>query len=265
MHKICIQELIDYAKCPMYYFFKYKAPEYKTESVSLIEKYNDDVHKIIYYAFSRVQEGDSIDIKDVKSSWGRAWIKDKRRSSIMFNESLSRKDSYNELRKRGINSLLQFQKTFSLDPGFPIAINKPYEIQISKNLIITGNFELIRENNIKQIEVVTFKTDEHSNTKVVKDNDLRLMASSIAAEEYLDGRKVYHVMYQVDKYNFTKHTEDTINKELFKYSINNIFKAIYNKLYYLAPSNECYFCPYKDICSNRSKVAQILDKEGLRC
>lgn len=265
MHRVSIQELIDYAKCPVYYFFKYKSPEYKTEAISLIEKYDDDIHKVIYYAFSRASEGDSIDIKDVKSSWGRAWIKDKRKVSIMFNESLSRKDTYNELRKRGIHSLLQFQKVFSLEPGFPIAINKPYEIQVSKNLTVTGNFELIRENTFKQIEVMTFKTDEHSNVKVVKDNDLKLMASSIAAEEYLGSKDIHHVMYQVDKYNFTRHTEDTINKDLFIFSVNNIFKAMYNKLYYMAPSNDCYFCPYKDICNNRSKVAQILDKEGLRC
>lgn len=265
MHKISIQELIDYSKCPMHYFFKYKAKDLKTENINLIEKYDEDIHKVIYYAFSKIQDGDGIDIKDIKSSWGRAWIKDKRKVSIMFNESLMTKDTYNERRKRGIHSLLQFQKVFSLDPGFPIAINKQYEIQVSKNLIVTGNFELIRETSSKQIEIMTFKTDEHSNTKVVKDNDLKLMASSIAAEKYLEAKEVSHVMYQVDKYNFTRHNDKILNKDLFIYSVNNIFKAMYNKLYYMGPDNNCYFCPYKEVCANRSKLMQILDKEGIRC
>jgi hypothetical protein len=112
---------------------------------------------------------------------------------------------------------------------------------------------------------MTFKTDEHNNTKVVKDNDLKLMASSIAAEKYLNTTDINHVIYQVDKYNFTKHTESTLNKDLFIFSVNNIFKAMYNNLYYMGPDSNCFYCPYKEVCNNRSKVTTILDKGARKC
>lgn len=265
MHTISINEVIDYARCPMLYFFKYKAKDVKTEYINLVEKYDEDIHKVIYYAFTNVQDGKGIEIKDIKASWGKAWIKDKRKSHIMFNESLSTKDTYNERRRKGLLSLLRFQKEFTNNPGFPIAINLPYKIPITKNLELTGNFELIRENELKEIEVFTFKTDEHANTKVTKENDLKLVASSIAIKDYVKSDNIKHIMYHVDKFNYSIHNNNDLNKEFFIYSVKNIFKSIYNNIYYMGPDSNCYVCPYKDICGNKSKVIQILDKEYVKC
>lgn len=264
MYTIDIQELIDYSKCPMYYFLKYKAKDVKTEHINLIEKYDEDIHKVIYFAFSRVREGKGIDIKDIKSSWGRAWIKDKRKANIMFSESLMTKDTYNEKRRRGIESLIKFHKQFSLNPGYPIAINSDYKLQINKFLTITGKFEILRENDDKDIELISFKTDEHTNNRVVKEYDLKLTASSLALSDYIDGKHLKHSMYHVDKGVMYKTNAD-INKEFFKYNIINIFKCIHNKIYYMRADNSCYNCQYKDICTNKSKMAQILDKEGIKC
>ena len=265
MHVLDIQEAIDYARCPMLYFFKYKAKSLKTEYINLIEKYDEDIHKVIYYAFTKVQDGNPIEVKDIKASWGKAWIKDKRTASIMFNESLSSKDTYNERRRKGLLSLLHFQKEFNNNPGFPIAINLPYKIPISKNLELTGKFELIRENSLKEIEVFTFKTDEHSNTKVTKENDLKLIASSVAIKKYVKTDNIKHIMYHVDKFNYSIHDNKDLNKDFLIYSIKNIFKSIYNNIFYMGPDSNCFICPYKDVCSNKSKVLQILDMEGIKC
>lgn len=262
MHEVDIQEIVDYAKCPMYYFFKYKAHNLKTEYISLMEKYDEDIHKVIYFVFSRVQEGAGIDVKDIKFIWGKSWIKDKRKANIMFNESLMTKDIYNEKRKKGLYSLLNFQETFSKSLGYPIAVNKEYKIQISKHLTVKGRFELIRENENKEIEIITFKTDEHSYSKVVKDHDLKLLCSGLAAREYIKSQKITHVLYNVDKNSFSIHEDDELNVDFFKYNINNIFKGIYNKLYYMGPDTNCQFCQYKTMCSKRSNVMSLIDKEA---
>jgi hypothetical protein len=265
MHEINLQEIIDYSKCPMYYYFKYKCPDLKTEKINIIEKYDKDIHSVIYYALSKLQEGEEIETKDIKSSWGRIWIKDKRKSNIIFGESFSNKDTYNERRRKGLDSLLNFQNTFNNIPhATPIAINQEYKIQVSKNLVIKSNFELVRSSD-KHLEVFTFKTDEHTNNRVVKEFDLKILANGIAAKELYKSDKILNTMYHVDKGTFNFDDANDINKEFFDYTVTNIYKAMYNKLYYMNSDNTCYTCIYKDICSNKTKVMQLLDKEAKTC
>lgn len=265
MYKIDIKEAIDYCKCPMYYFFKYKSTECKTEHVSTIEKYDKDIHRVIYYSFSRAQEGLGIRVEDIKASWGREWVRDKRKAGIVFTDTLSNKDTYNERRKKGIDSLLAFQKKFSKNPGYPIIINQPYEVNITKNLKLTGRFELIREVEgelkKKYIEVCTFKTDEHTNNKVNKDFDLSLSASALASKEYINADNMRYMIYHVDKKSMTIHDNSSMMESVFKKSIVNIFKAIHNNIFYMAPSDKCFTCIYKDICGNENNVIKLVDKE----
>lgn len=265
MHEVNLQEIIDYSKCPMYYFFKYKRQDIKTDKINIIEKYDKDIHSAIYFAFSRVQEGSQIEVKDIKSSWGRAWIKDKRKSSIVFGETFNNKDTYNDRRRKGLDSLLNFQAEFNLNPGLPIAINKEYKLQVSKNLTIVNNFEIIRTVNDvygNRTEIMTFKTDEHTNNRVVKEFDLKLIANGLAANEYLKETNITHTMYHVDKNFTTRYKQEDLNTDFFKYSVTNIFKAMYNKIYYMNSGSTCYTCIYKDICANKAKVMELLDKEG---
>lgn len=267
MHEINLQEIIDYAKCPMYYLLKYKATDLKTNKINIIEKYDKDIHKVIYYALSKVQEGASIDAKDIKSSWGRAWIKDKRKSNIIFGESLMTKDTYNDRRRKGIDSLLNFQREFNLNPGLPIVINKEYKIKITKNLSIISNFELIRSMNDihgQRTEVMTFKTDEYGNSKMMKEFDLKLLADGIAAQEYIK-TNISHSMHNVDKNLTSMYKSKDLNTDFFYYSVTNVFKAMYNKIYYMSNSSTCSSCIYKEICDNKTKIMEILDREGKLC
>lgn len=263
MHKINIQEVIDYAKCPMLYYFKYKAKE-KTEYISTIEKYDNDIHRVIYYSFSRVQDGMPIRIEDIKAAWGRVWIKDKRKSHIVFSDTLSNKDTYNERRKKGIKSLLSFHKNFSQNPGFPVIVNRKYELPITKSLTLTGTFEIVRELRDEMdkpfIEVCTFKTDEHTNNKINRQYDLKLIASSMAIKNEIDGFNIKYLLYHVDKNSYHYLDKIPLHENIFKQTIINIYKAIYNNIFYICPDERCVYCPYKEVCSSLENVSKIVDR-----
>lgn len=263
MYVVDIQQIIDYAKCPMYYKFKYINKDLKTEYINTIEKYDEDIHKVIYYSFTRVQESQPIRIEDIKAAWGRAWIKDRRKSGILFTDTLSNKDTYNERRKKGIENLLHFQKVFSKDESFPIIINKKYEIQLSKNIILTGSFEVVREctDSIgdKFIECCVFKTDEHTNNKVCKEFDLKLSASSIALKEIMKNENIKYMIYHVDKKSKSYIDKNTMSLNVFKKTIINVYKAIHNNIFYMSPDERCHYCIYKELCSNVEKVSTTLD------
>lgn len=266
MNIISIQEIIDYAKCPMYYALKYKYPEYKTEYINLIEKYDVDIHKVIYYSFSKIQEGLPIRIEDIKVSWGRAWIKDKRKSSILFSDTPSNKDIYNDRRRRGLNSLIDFQKIFSKNPGFPIIINKQYNLKINNNLMLTGSYEVVREvddeMNNKYLEVCCFKTDEHTNSKVNKLYDMKFIASSLAISNDIEYTNIKYMNYHVDKKKFSYLSIEEIlqHEKIFKESIFNIYKLIYNNIFYICPDEKCMNCIYKEVCGNIDIIGKIVTK-----
>lgn len=259
---ISIDEIIDYTFCPIKYLLKYKYKNIKTQYVDLIEKYDRDIHKVIYYSFSKVQDGSVMRIEDIKTAWGRHWIKDKRKHNIVFIDTLFNKDTYNERRKKGYESLLNFHKKFSCDPYLPILIDYPYELKINDDLTITGNIELVRkiENDILQLCV--FKTDEHTHNKPNNNYDLRLMASSLALSHIVEN-KIEIMTYHVDKASSRKHIIKE-SKDIFLASVKQICKAIKNKIFYISPSTKCNSCIYKDICSDYKIINNIL-KEKCEC
>lgn len=262
MNTIDIQEIMDYAKCPMYYAFKYKYQEHKTDYVNIIEKYNDDVHKVIYYSFSKVQDGLPMRIEDIKVAWGRAWIKDKRKNSLIFSDTPSNKDIYNDKRKRGFDSLVAFHKAFSKDPGFPVMINEEYKLNISSNLILTGRYEVVRELEDelcnKYLEVSIFKTDDCSNNSINNLYDLKLIASSLAISNDVEYNNKKYVIYNVDKKKTFYLKDIQLHEKLFRKNILNIYKCIYNKIYYICPSEKCITCTYKEVCNNMENISEIL-------
>lgn len=264
MNYISIDEIIDYAKCPMYYALKYKYKEYKTEYINLIEKYDSDIHKVIYYSFSRVQEGFPIRIEDIKVAWGRAWIKDKRKSALMFSDTLSNKDIYNDRRRRGLLSLMNFQKEFYRNSGFPIIINKGYKLKINNNLTVTGCYEVVREvedeRNKKYLEVCTFKTDEHTNSKVNKLYDMKFIASSLAIKKDIDYENIRYMNYHVDKNKYYYIENLNLHEEIFKKSVLNIYKLIYNNIFYICPDEKCMSCIYKELCGDIDIIGNVVSK-----
>ena len=247
-HKISLDEVIDYAKCPMLYKLKY-VDKIGTEYTNLINKYKEDIKTIIYSSLYKIVEFENIQIEHLKIAWGKLWIKDKRKSNIIFSETLSNKDTYNERRKSGLDALLYFHKEFK-DPGIPIAINKEYEIDISNNLVLTGKFELIRKYK-SSIDTAIFKLDENHLQKLSLQYDLELNALNIANKKYINSMNKTITMYNLDKKKKININIKNLNEETFKNTVLNIYKAIYNKLFYIVPSERCVSCIYKDICTKK--------------
>ena len=240
MQKISINEIIDYSFCPMLYILKYKTPEYKNKAINLLEKYDSDIHKVIYKALNQVQNNQQINLKDIKTYWGKEWIKDKRKANIVFGETLLTKDTYNVKRRKGLDLLMNFYYRFSSEQFTPLIINQEYKIQINKNLTLTNRIELVREMEDGTIQLITFKCDDYNSTS--KLNDLKVMAD-------------YYICKSLFK------TKKMIN--FFKCNIINIYKSIYNKLYYLNSGTHCYNCVYKKVCTGRMNqlIDRITDKE----
>lgn len=255
---VTINEIIDYNKCSLLWYLKYKRKDVKTRYVTLVEKYDDDIHKVIYQAYNKLQDEDMLRIEDIKTFWGKEWIKDKRRNSIMFSDTYTNKDIYNDKRRRGIDVLLNFYRNFISIDDVPILINYPCNININKNLILKSNIEVVNMNNDLYKNYV-FKTNEHNNTQVLKDYEIKSIGNYIALKELLDSDNIDSYMFNIDKKSIYKMDITENDIKIFKHSIESVSKLIYNNIFYMIPSEKCDSCIYKDVCSNKELLNEIIN------
>ena len=261
MYKISIDEIIDYSFCPMLYILKHKTPEYKNKAINILEKYNKDIHKVIYRSLNEIQDGTDIGLREIKTYWGKEWIKDKRKRNLVFGETFLTKDTYSVRRKKGLEILFNYYNKFSNEKFFPLVINKTFNIKINNVLKITNTIELIREMDTGEIQLITFICE--NNNKTMTMNELKTTADYYIAKNIFPDKNVIHYVYNLDK-NVMYENKVTKNKiDFFKYNVLNIFKAIHNKLYYINSGQHCYNCIYKKVCSERMNkiIKKINNKE----
>lgn len=247
--KIDISEIIDYCFCPMLYKFRYKDTHLKTKYINTIEKYDVDMHKVVYSFFSLIQAKEPVSIEMLKRTWGSLWLGNKTKHEIAFSEPSTWRDTHNEKRKDGLKAILKFFDKFSLKPGWPIAVNKKYEVEIAKNLILTGTWEVIREVD-GHIEIIDFKVDDKLHNKISIEKDLSVTAASYAFRKSFGTKEdalSYYGLSKGKKHNTGRTTDDY---KMLVHTVKCVAIAVKNNLFYACPDSKCFSCPYKHMCNS---------------
>lgn len=262
MYQISIDEIVDYSKCPMYYFFKYKQKA-STDKIDVLSKYEEDLKKVVYYSFCKMQEGEFIRVEDIKQMWGKLWVKDKRKTELVFSDSSLHKDTYNVKRIKGLESLLSFKDYLADNKGFPIAINQEYKIRLD-DMILTGKFEVVREiensNGEKQIQVCLFKTDRDV-PKLTNRYDMKFHCDALAIERMVEkDLKPNGMIYYLEKGKIITKSCSSIERQIFLHNIRTVASLIRNNVFYMSVNSNCQSCIYKDICGSKANTRGLLDK-----
>lgn len=260
--QISIGEIMDYSKCPMYHFLKHKK-KISTDKIDIIEKYEEDILKVIYYSYYKLQENDPIRTEDIKAMWGRLWIKDKRRNNIVFTDSYMHKDTYNTKRVKGLESLLKFKDFLANDIGYPILINQEYKIKID-NIILSGKFDIVREvinsNEEKEIQTCMFISDRDV-PKLTQKYDLKFHCDALAIQGMVDEKlKMSHMIHYFEKSKTIVKKHCLMNNDVFIHQVKTISNLIKNNIYYMSVTDNCQKCMYSELCANKSNTMQLLDE-----
>lgn len=254
--KVSIQEIIDYSKCPMLHYHKYIS-KIETPYTDINEKYDDEIHKVLYSSFIKYRDTERISLSSVMTLWGKHWIKDVRRSGLLTVDTNSR-SLYNIKRLKGIHSLKAMAERFDGFSHKVILCNKEYEIEVFKNLYITGNIELLTEeekaDKSKSLHLFVFKTDENAHNKLNNEYEYKMLMSIIASEELIKDKEIKYNIYNLDKDKMITLNEFRVHKEDFRNSVYNIAYLIKNKVYYMVPDESCFRCTYRDVCSKKENV-----------
>lgn len=191
-------------------------------------------------------------IRFLKKRWGEAWIKQKTNSEIICTPSAMRYDSYDYKRKTGIEAIITFNDIMNI-PQFPIIINKPYKIQLSKGLILRGVFEYVREieqkDNTRTIQLMKFRTE---NNRFQVDShmhhDLELTAMAIAFEEMFNVNEFELVYVDICKKKMISSFRGKKDIDLLKDTVRSVALCLKNNIRCVSPDKRCYHCEYRNVC-----------------
>ena len=248
--EIDIQDVKEYCFCPMYY--KYKKENKKTKYINIVESYDFVIRQSIFSFFALISEGQGPSMYILKRTFGAKWIGRKTKEDVMYLKPGDWRDSHNERRKKGIKALVKFYDLFKERHGFPIALNKTYSVPISKNLNLTGSFEIIRElkdkNNVSSIDILHFRNDDVYKIDMAIDKDIEISALSFAFRSVFKVKEDQITIYSLHrgKSNITYRTKE--DYRVMIRTIKNVAYLIKNKIFYAFPDNKCYSCIYKDVC-----------------
>lgn len=243
-HTVSIYEVLSYGYCPMLYKHLY-VDNILRKNITLDNEYNDAIKKSIYGYLIASLDGNP-NFSHIKSSWGRIWIKDKKTIEYLYSNPSSWRDTHNEKRKLGISCLKSFYDFYNDKPFYPVFMNKEYSINIGSVKLI-GTFDVVLEYNDK-IYILCFKTSDKNFNSININKDLEITAMSYAFKKLFGTKENEIIIFNTNKGNYTYTKRNNKDYELFEESILNIYKSIYNNIFYISPNQKCNKCSCKNIC-----------------
>jgi len=260
IREISVDEILTYLHCPMKYRFKYVEKLEEKEEISAAFK--KAVHQSIYYFYFNLLSGKMPTLQNMKNKWASLWKEKQNQAedtvSFLLQERkslLGKKGGKTESRYsvQGMELLYNFYRSYQDNPGVPIAINHPYRVPIN-NMVITGNFELIREivdneTRTRFIDIVDFKTTSETqiDTFLIK-HDLYASVASYAFRNLFhakEDRYIYSFLRSGREFAVRKQEED-FNR--MKAIIIGVTDGMKNKYYYPRQGIQCKTCPFRTMC-----------------
>lgn len=252
--KIDIKDVLDFCWCPRYYDLKRKDPE----ECNMKEAYDKSLHKCFYqYLYNLQQNTLKNTLEFLKYQWGKEWIKQKRNTEIILTPSAAKRDTYANKRTAGIDAIITFDNIMRQTEQFPLIINKPYELRISKGIILTGTWEYIREigDEVKVFQILKFKTENNRfqvNTQM--QHDIELTAASMAFMQTFNVKDAPELIH-ADMYR--KHLSSSYRTkgdyDLLRKTVISVAQCIKHNIRCVSPDKKCYHCEYRNVCSSAIK------------
>ena len=249
VHEIDIKDVIAYCRCPKYYELKHRY----SKQYNILEEYDKAIHRCFYTYLHTLQlDPKKCSIALLKQKWGKEWVKQSRNSEIICTPKANKRDTYDAKRLAGVHAILTFEEIIANTPQFPIVINKPYQLKITDNIILTGVWEYIREierGGEKIIQLLKFRT-EHNWFSVNHQtlHDLELTAAAMAFENTFNTHGFEIVYVDIYKKKLMVSYRTCKDYELLKQSVISVVQSINHNIKCISPDKNCYHCEYRKVC-----------------
>lgn len=259
--EITVDELYTFLSCPLRYKLTHinKIPdesEYKNNVL-----FSKGIHQVISYFYTEIMQERMPSLKQLRDKWASYYYsifeedKKTKENFLLARTAADHKRIQNFLNK-GYEIIYAFYNENKDNPGTPIAVSYPFRIAIDKDIVLTGEFELIREvkdeeKQTRFIEVVDFKTSGHKNDSengFFLRHDIRATIMFFAFEQLFGNKPDRFIFDYVNTNHQLKLRRDNNEFNRLKAILKGIKNSIHNEDFYPRQSFMCKSCPMLTYC-----------------
>jgi len=240
-------EIFTYLECPVKYALKYNA-KIEPEEQTLKQQYSEALHTTIYNFWHKILDGHRVSSDELKAKWESLWFKSHNinKMDIIYGT----KNDKVELGNKGHQILQSFMRNLQGNPGVPICVAKSIMAPIGDHML-TGNIELVREvkeNEMRILEVIDYKTGDTMPDQMSADRDLALTIQSYLFRRAFQAREQRLVYYYLKHGKPIYTIRDSQHFRTLMATVDSVAKAIENEIYYPRQAFTCKVCTYREYC-----------------
>ena len=250
--RISIRDVMDYAKCPLYY--KLKNIDCLPEEKKIDEYFKEYFKLALYYFYFSLIEKKPKSYDLMMKRWGELW----------FSNDMLSNFSEEELGKKSNDAVAlmnSFFNKYSSEPSIPIAVNMQYEaiFQGPENLHVTGDIDLVKvvnDRTAKRQTILTqFSLSKHPRDGFMLKNDLPISVASYAFRSSFKAKEDAIVIQNIRCAEDGGTSRSGMDYSRAERAIRNIAKGIKEGVFYPNPSPlNCPTCPYRLYCLNDKSI-----------
>lgn len=258
--EISMDDIFTYLQCPLKYQLT-KVHEIPSEdNYKSAVLYSKGIHQAISFFYYEIMQGRMPTLRQVRDKWAHYYysiFEDDKRTKENFLNAKTGTDHQRtqQILNRGMEAIYAFYSENKDNPGVPIAVNYPFRIAVDNNLVLKGEFELIRErtdsNNRRSIEIVDFKTSNNktdASTGFFLRHDLRATAMFYAFQELFQSEPDLFIFdYIGSNKQLSLYRDDNEIKRL-KSVLKGVRNGILQEDFYPRQSFMCKNCPMMNYC-----------------
>jgi DNA helicase-2/ATP-dependent DNA helicase PcrA len=234
----------EYTECPMKYQFRrswgVRGGPHAQMTFGVV------MHTTIREFAEQMRERKGVALDEMLSTYDREWY------------SAGFTDDYHEqeYRKEGRRQLEEFHKKYSEAPPDVLYLEKPFELPLENDVVITGRMDQINRISGKRVEIVDYKTGRPKDQKKAE-QDFQLSVYALAAKEILDLDPERLVLYNLMTNEPIVTSRDAKALAATKATIADVAGQIRAAEFPVKPGFGCRYCDYKPLCPAHEQLIPV--------
>jgi DNA helicase-2/ATP-dependent DNA helicase PcrA len=234
----------DYSECPMKYQFRYawgvRGGPHPQMTFGVV------MHTTIKEFAERMRETKRVPLEDVLTIYEREWF------------SAGFADDYHEqeYRKEGRRQLEEFHKKYCEAPANVMFLEKPFELPLENDVLITGRMDQVNRIEGKRVEIIDYKTGRPKDPKKAA-LDFQLSVYALAAKEVMELEPERLLLYNLMTNEAVVTTRDAKALAMTKTTIADVAAQIRAREFPAKPGFGCKYCDYKPLCPAHEQLVPI--------
>jgi len=233
-----------YEVCPLKYKFQYGWKIRGGPSAQLT--FGNVMHTTIREFVADARKKRRVPLEELLAIYQREW------SSAGFPDEYQEQ----EYRKAGREQLEAFHRSFTAEPPDVIFQEKPFELALEHDIVVTGRIDQVNRLDGRRVEIVDYKTGKVRDAKKAAE-DIQLSIYALAARDVLDLEPERLVFYYLVNNEPVATTRDAKSLKAAKEEIAEVADQIRAGEFSAKPSFLCGYCDFKPLCPAHEQLVTI--------